>query len=49
MKVRILAADGSPAKAMPLENGFFEVHLPRALFAGNSRAVTVSWIDFYRN
>lgn len=48
MKVRILAADGSAAKAMPLENGYFELHPPRALFEGNPSSITVHWIDFYR-
>jgi hypothetical protein len=48
MDIRILGSDGKPATALPLKDGYFEVTLPRALFDGNPKAMTVSWIDFYR-
>jgi hypothetical protein len=47
--VRIVGGDGQPAKEIPLKGGYFELSLPRALFEGDPKAVTVSWIDFYRN
>ena len=48
-EVRILDGDGRSAKEIPLEGGHFELALPKALFDGNPAAVTVDWIDFYRN
>jgi hypothetical protein len=48
VEVRILGGDGQPAQGLPLKGGYFELPLPRALFEGNPKAVTVSWIDFYR-
>jgi hypothetical protein len=47
MEVRILDGDGKPAKAMPLQDGYIEMQLPKALFEGN-RKISVEWIDFYR-
>ena len=49
MEVRILGADGKPAKEMALKGGYFEMPLPRALFEGSPKSITVKWIDFYRN
>ena len=40
--VRALAGDAT-------KDGYFELALPRAFFADNPKAVTVNWIDFYRN
>ena len=48
MDLRIVGGDGKPAKELPLKEGYFEVTLPRALFNGNPKAITVWWIDFYR-
>jgi hypothetical protein len=47
--IRIVGGDGQPAKELPLTDGYFEVVLPRAFFEGNPKAITLSWIDFYRN
>jgi hypothetical protein len=47
--IRIVGGDGKPAKALPLKDGFFEGTLPRALFEGDPKTITVAWIDFYRN
>lgn len=49
LEVRIVGGDGQPAKELPLKGGYFELPLPRALFEGNPKAITVSWIDYYRN
>src|SRR5262245_4100907 len=46
---RIVGGDGKPAKELPLKDGYFEVVLPRAFFEGNPKAITLNWIDFYRN
>ena len=49
MDVRIVGGDGKPARELPLKGGYFEVALPRALFEGDPKSVTLTWIDFYRN
>jgi hypothetical protein len=49
MKVRLIAADGKPAKKIPLSDGYIELPLPAAFFEKNPKSVTLSWIDFYRN
>lgn len=48
MDVRILGTDGKPAKALPLQNGHFEMTLPKVFFEGNPKSITVSWVDFFR-
>lgn len=48
IEARIVGGDGKQAKEIPLKGGYFELPLPRALFEGNPKAITVSWIDFYR-
>jgi hypothetical protein len=47
--IRIVSGDGKPAKELPLKDGYFEVVLPGAFFEGNPKAITLNWIDFYRN
>jgi hypothetical protein len=49
MEIRILDVDGKQAMEIPLKDGYFEMTLPKALFEGNPKAITVNWIDFYRN
>ena len=49
LEVRILGGDGKAAKAIPLKDGYFELPLPKTFFEGNPKAITVNWIDFYRN
>ena len=48
MEIRIVRKDGKPVKTIPLKNGYFEMQLPKALFEGNPRSISVRWIDFYR-
>jgi hypothetical protein len=48
MDIRILGSDGKPARQIPLKGGYFEMRLPRAFFEGNPKAITLTWIDFYR-
>jgi len=48
MDIKCLDANGGPARTIPLEGGFFEVRLPKALFDGLSQPLSVQWIDFYR-
>jgi len=45
----MVGSDNKPAKAIPLKDGDFEMQLPKALFGGNPKAITLNWIDFYRN
>ncbi len=46
--IKCLDAKGSPAKTIPLEGGYFEMTLPKALLDGLSEPLSVQWIDFYR-
>jgi hypothetical protein len=48
MDIRILSSGGKPAARIPLKHGYFELALPRVLFEGNPKSITLSWIDFYR-
>ena len=49
IEVRILGGDGKQATELPLKGGYFEMPLPKAMFEGNPKTITVNWIDFYRN
>lgn len=49
MDVRIVGKDGTPAREIPVNDGYFEITLPRALFDDNPKSITLNWIDFYRN
>jgi hypothetical protein len=46
--IRIVGGDGKPAREFPLKGGYFEMALPKGLFEGNPKSITLSWIDFYR-
>jgi hypothetical protein len=49
MEIRSVGADGKPAAGVPLKGGYFEMTLPKALFEGNPKSLTLDWIDFFRN
>jgi hypothetical protein len=49
MEIRLIGADGKPADGVPPKGGYFEMTLPKALFEGNPKSLTVDWIDFYRH
>ncbi len=48
MEIRMFSDDGKPVRTIPLDDGYFEVQLPKALFENNPKSITISWIDFYR-
>ncbi|MCA9158981.1 MAG: hypothetical protein KDA72_11670 [Planctomycetales bacterium] len=48
MEIRMVGKDGKPVKTIPLDDGYFEMQLPKALLEGNPNSITVNWIDFYR-
>jgi hypothetical protein len=48
MDVSIIGADGKPAKQIPLQQGYFEITLPKAFFDGNPKTITLNWVDFAR-
>ncbi len=48
MEIRMIGADGKPAKTIPSKNGYFEMPLPKVLFEDNPKSISVHWIDFYR-
>ncbi len=49
MEIRMVGSDGKVAKTIPLKDAYFEMQLPKAFFEGNPKAITLNWIDFYRN
>jgi len=49
MEIRMVGSDTKPAKTIPLKDGYFEMALPKAFFEENPKAITLKWIDFYRN
>ena len=49
MDIRVVGNDGKPAISIPLMDGYFEMHLPKAFFENNPKSITINWIDFYRN
>lgn len=48
-EIRMFSDDGKPTTIIPLTKGYFEIQLPKMLFEGNPKLVTLNWIDFYRN
>ena len=46
MEVRIVDGDGKQAKELPLKDGYFAMLLPKAIFMGNPKSITTTWIDF---
>jgi len=49
MDIKALDAKGRPIKQLPEQGGYFEMILPKALFKGNPKSLTLGWIDFYRS
>ncbi len=49
IEIGILDNDGEPTKAIPLNDGYFEMQVPKKFFEGNPKSFKVEWIDFYRN
>lgn len=48
MQVRLVGKDGQPVKAIPLNDAYIEIKLPKALIENNPKSIAVNWIDFYR-
>jgi hypothetical protein len=48
MDIRIIGADGKPARELPLKDGYFEMTLPKVFLDGSSKSLTLQWIDFHR-
>lgn len=40
--------NGKPTQVVPLQDGYFEVRLPKELFTDDPKSITINWIDFYR-
>jgi hypothetical protein len=49
MEILIKSADGKATKTIPLNEGCFEMQLPKSFSEGNPKTLTLTWIDFYRN
>ena len=37
------------AKEIPLKYDYFEMQMSKTFIEGNSKSITLNWIDFYRN
>lgn len=48
MDFKMVGKDGKAATKVPLEDGHFEMKLPKPFFDGNPKSVALSWIDFLR-
>lgn len=48
MEIQILDAEGKAKQEIPLQQGYFQMLLPRALLQGNPQSLQIRWIDFYR-
>lgn len=48
MEIRMVSDDGKQATTIPLDDGYFEIQLPKALLEDNPKLITINWIDFYR-
>ena len=48
MEIRMVGHDGKPTTSIPLQDGYFEIQLPKAFFEDNPKSITVNGIDFYR-
>lgn len=49
MAILIKNSDGKATKTIPLNDGCFEMQLPKSFSEENPKTLTLSWIDFYRN
>ncbi len=49
INIRLLNNAGNPTKTIPLQEGFFEMQLPKSFFQNNPKTFSLNWIDFYRN
>lgn len=45
--IQIVPEEGSQP-AIPLQNGYFQIGMPRNFYQGDVEAFTLQWIDFYR-
>lgn len=48
MEIRIVGADGKPARDLPLKDGYFEMTLPKTFLENHPKSLGLQWIDFYR-
>jgi hypothetical protein len=48
MAIRAFGGNGKPTNTTVLKDGYFEIRLPRALFDGDPKSITLDWIDFLR-
>jgi len=41
MEIRLMCADGRPANTIPLNDGYFEMRLPRELLNDNPKTIKI--------
>ncbi len=47
-EIRSFDKESKSTNDVTLKDGYFEVRLPKKLFADNPESITINWIDFYR-
>jgi hypothetical protein len=47
-RVRVLDGSGQPTGRLPLEDGHLAIDLPPKFAGTTTRALEISWVDFYR-
>jgi hypothetical protein len=47
-EIKIIDSQGKPTQQVPVKDGYFELTLPAELLQGQTKSLTIKWIDFYR-
>jgi hypothetical protein len=48
LRLDIRAVSGQATPTIPLQQGYFEIRLPKRLLSDRQRSFAIQWIDFYR-
>ncbi len=48
MDFKAVGKDGKPPEKIPLDDGYFEMRLPKSFFQGNPKKISLEWVDWFR-
>ena len=48
MEIRMIGSDHESTDIIPLDNGHFEIQLPKGMLEAQPKSIKIDWIDFYR-
>ncbi len=48
MHFKAVGKDGKTPEKLPVQDGYFEMWLPKSFFQGNPKTITLAWVDWYR-